>query len=96
MLQHFYIIPYRLYSWKSVALKLFIVKPSLFPNQQRNDTCVYELRLEIRKGLRSMERPYARLSGVPPGSFFLFKLLCVDVVPAGQLRVMYSPQMDGS
>ncbi|KAL1256121.1 hypothetical protein QQF64_014182 [Cirrhinus molitorella] len=51
MLQHFYIIPYQLYSWKSVALKLFNVKPSLFPNQQRNDTCVYELRLEIRKAL---------------------------------------------
>ncbi len=27
------------------------MKPTLFPNQQRNDTCVYELRLEIGKAL---------------------------------------------
>lgn len=70
MLQHFYIIPYRLYSWKSVALKLFIVKPSLFPNQQRNDTCVYELRLEIRKGPRSMERLYTRSPAFRLAHFF--------------------------
>lgn len=96
MLQHFYIILYRLYSWKSVALKLFNVKPSLFPNQQRNDTCVYELRLEIGKALAQWKDCTLALWCSAWLFFFLFKLLCVDVVPAGQLRVMYSPQMDGS
>lgn len=96
MLQHFYIIPYRLSSWKSVALKLFNVKPFLFPNQQRNDTCVYEPRLEIRKALVQWKDCTLALRRSAWLIFFLFELPCVDVVPAGQLRVMYGPQMGES